>query len=95
MLTLDAVENRQAFRQFAHPARLRLPSKRTNDAINELARSTGTLYTEVIPLPNQGVAPSQRERNVIFMSGIKKCIEIINIGGYSMLTCDTSGCYCM
>lgn len=69
---------KEAFRSYARPARARLPSKRTDEYVNETLKSTDTLFTENITLPNEGTAPHQRERNCIVLSGLKFCLEIQN-----------------
>lgn len=69
---------KEAFRSYARPRSARIPSKRTDEVLNETGLATTTLHTESITLPTEGSAPNQRERNIIILSGLKFCLEFSN-----------------
>lgn len=69
---------KEAFRSFARPRSARLPSKRTDEVLNESDLATTTLHTESITMPSEGTGANQRERNVMILTGLKFCLEFSN-----------------
>lgn len=70
---------KEAFRSYSRPKRTPIPSKSKQSYIKELGNLTGTLYTEIVDLPDQGVNPQQRRGDIIYLSGIKLCLEFTNL----------------